>query len=103
MPKLAKPLTDTQVRNAKRKDKVFTMADGGGMYLEIAPTGSKIWRMSYRQENGKNTRLTFGAYPKVTLEEARELRAQARKLLSQGIDPSEHKKSQKVGLIEFGA
>ena len=78
MPKLAKPLTDTQVRNAKPKDKVFTMADGGGMYLGIAPTGSKIWRMSYRQENGKQTRLTFGSYPSVTLEEAREKRAHNR-------------------------
>lgn len=58
MPKLAAPLTDTQIKNAKPKDKPYTLADGGGMYLEIMPIGSKIWRMSYRQENGKNTRLT---------------------------------------------
>ena len=57
MPKIAKPLTDTQVRNSRPKDKIHTLADGGGIYLEIAPTGSKIWRMSYRQENGKQTRL----------------------------------------------
>lgn len=103
MPKLAKPLTDTQVRNAKSKDKVFTMADGGGMYLEISPTGSKIWRMSYRQANGKQNRLTFGAYPSVTLEEAREKRAAARKLISQEIDPAEHKKTQKALKVSVSA
>lgn len=45
MPKLATPLTDIQVRNAKPKEKPYTLADGGGMYLEVMPTGSKIWRM----------------------------------------------------------
>jgi hypothetical protein len=64
MPKLAVPLTDIQVKSAKPKDKIYTLSDGGGMYLEISPAGSKIWRMSYRQPNGKNTRITFGAYRK---------------------------------------
>lgn len=54
MPKLATPLTDIQVKRAKPLDKTYTLADGGGMYLEVAPSGSKIWRMSYRQPNGKN-------------------------------------------------
>jgi hypothetical protein len=54
MPKLATPLIDIQVKNAKPKDKIYTLADGGGMYLEIAPSGSKIWRMSYRQPNGSH-------------------------------------------------
>jgi hypothetical protein len=50
MPKLAKPLTDLLIKNAKPKgDKPYTLADGGGMYLEVTATGSKIWRMSYRQ------------------------------------------------------
>lgn len=56
MPKLATPLTDIQVKSAKPKDKTYTLADGKGMYLEVTPA----WRMSYRQPNGKNTRLTFG-------------------------------------------
>lgn len=72
MPKLATPLTDIQVRTAKPKDKPYTLADGGGMYLEVMPSGSKIWRMSYRQENGKNNRLTFGAYPEVSLLDAKK-------------------------------
>ena len=53
MPKLAKPLTVTQVRTVKPiEGKAHTLADGMGMYLEITAVGTKIWRMSYRQENG---------------------------------------------------
>lgn len=100
MPKLAIPLTDTKIRNAKPKEKTYTLADGGGMYLEIAPTGSKIWRMSYKQTNGKTNRLSFGAYPLVTLLEAREQRSAARKQIVDGIDPSENKKAEKVAKIQ---
>ncbi|MFZ6744981.1 tyrosine-type recombinase/integrase [Undibacterium sp. JH2W] len=100
MPKLAIPLTDTKIRNAKPKEKTYTLADGGGMYLEIAPTGSKIWRMSYKQTSGKTNRLSFGAYPLVSLLEAREKRSAARKQIIDGIDPSESKKAEKVAKIQ---
>lgn len=96
MPKLATPLTDIQVKNAKPKDKPYTLADGGGMYLEIAPTGSKIWRMAYRQPNGKNTRLTFGAYPEVTLLDARQKRMDARKQKAAGTDPAQARRVSKI-------
>jgi integrase len=95
MPKLAIPLTDIQVRSAKPRDKSFTLADGGGMYLEVAPTGSKIWRMSYRQPNGKNTRLTFGAYPDVSLMDARQKCMDARKQRAAGIDPAQAERIKK--------
>jgi integrase len=95
MPKLATPLTDTAVRNAKPKDKTYTLGDGDGMYLEITPNGSKFWRMAYRQENGKPNRLTFGKYPEVTLAEARNKRLAARKLLDQGTDPARAKREEK--------
>lgn len=96
MPKLAKQLTDTQVRTAKPKpDKTYTLPDGGSMYLEVAPSGSKIWRMSYRQANGKQTRLTFGAYPETSLLEARAKRAVARKHLADGFDPAQLKRDSK--------
>lgn len=88
MPKLATPLTDIQIKNAKPKDKPYTLADGDGMYLEVMPTGSKIWRMAYRQANGKNNRLTFGAYPEVSLLDARAKRMDARKLKAAGTDPA---------------
>ncbi|MES2324875.1 MAG: integrase arm-type DNA-binding domain-containing protein [Pseudomonadota bacterium] len=96
MPKLATPLTDIQVRNAKPKDKPYTLADGGGMYLEVAPTGSKIWRMAYRQPNGKNTRMTFGAYPEVTLLDARQKRMDAKKQKAAGTDPAQAKRIDKI-------
>jgi len=95
MPKLARPITETQIRNAKPKEKTYTISDGGSMYLEIAPTGSKIWRMSYRQQNGKTNRLTFGPHPSVSIKEAREKRDQVQKLLVDGIDPSIQKKKEK--------
>jgi len=88
MPKLATPLTDIQIKNAKPKDKPYTLADGGGMYLEVMPTGSKIWRMAYRQANGKNNRLTFGPYPEVSLLDARAKRMDARKVKASGLDPA---------------
>lgn len=96
MPKLATPLTDIQVRNAKPKASTYTLADGGGMYLEVSPGGSKIWRMAYRQPNGKNTRLTFGAYPEVSLLDARQQRMDARKQRAAGTDPAQAKRLDKL-------
>ncbi|MFZ6691843.1 tyrosine-type recombinase/integrase [Undibacterium sp. SXout20W] len=91
MPKLATPLTDIQCRTAKPKEKIYTIADGQGMYLEIFPSGAKKWRMAYRQANGKTNRLTFGSYPEVTLLDARAKRLEARKLLIIGTDPAIHR------------
>lgn len=67
MPKRVVQLTDLAVRSAKRAEKAYKLSDGGGMYLEVMPTGSKFWRLKYRQSNGKENRLTFGVYPEVTL------------------------------------
>ncbi|MFZ6847305.1 tyrosine-type recombinase/integrase [Undibacterium sp. RuRC25W] len=95
MPKLATPLTDIQVRNAKPKDKSYSLADGNNLSLEIMPNGKKRWRMAYRQANGKNNRLTFGEYPIVSLAEAREKCLAARKLLSEGTDPAKDRDDKK--------
>lgn len=95
MPKLATPLTDAKVKTAKPKEKTYTLGDGDGMYLEITPNGSKVWRLQYRQANGKSNRLTFGPYPEVSLLEARTKRLEARKLLVAGIDPAEHRRNEK--------
>jgi len=89
MPKLAQPLSDVQVRNAKPQEKVYTLADGEGMYLEVTPLGTKIWRMSYRQPNGKRTRLTFGTYPEVSLQQARQRRFEAQRQRAEGVDPAQ--------------
>lgn len=100
MPKFAIPLTATQIRNSKPKDKIYYLSDGGGLIIEISPTGSKIWRMRYRQANGKGNRLSFGEYPQLSLREAREKCTIARKLIADGIDPSENKKADKLAKIE---
>ena len=86
------PLTDTAVRNAKPTDKIRRLFDGGGLYLELTPTGSRLWRMKYRYD-GKEKRLSFGSYPTIALAEARQRREEAKKLLANGVDPGEHKKA----------
>ena len=87
-------LNDVAVRKAKPEAKSYKMADGGGMYLEVMPNGSKYWRAKYRF-SGKEKRLAFGVYPAVTLSMARERLAEAKKLLAQGIDPGETRKATK--------
>jgi integrase len=99
MPKICTPLTDTAIRNAKPREKTYTLGDGEGMYLEVMPNGTKFWRMAYRQPNGRKNRLTFGKYPVVTLAEARNRRLAARRLLDQGIDPGRAKREEKEARI----
>ncbi|RYD50770.1 MAG: DUF4102 domain-containing protein [Sphingobacteriales bacterium] len=88
-------LTELACKNAKPKEKPYPLADGGGMYLEVATNGSKYWRMKYRYA-GSQKKLAFGVYPQVTLAEAREKRMAAKKLLAAGTDPSMHKQEQKI-------
>jgi len=87
MPKLAKPLSDMQVKRAKPGTKIVKLFDGHGLYLEIQPSGAKFWRFRYRQANGKETTITFGPYPEVSLADARDKRTDARRLLLDGSDP----------------
>lgn len=81
-------LTDAACKNAKPKDKSYRLADEKGLYLEVMPNGSKYLRMKYRFD-GKEKRLAFGVYPEVGLKDARDKRDAGRKLLADGIDPSE--------------
>lgn len=80
------PLSDTTIRTAKPKDKLYRLTDANGLCLEVTPTGSKLWRYRYRF-NGKAKMLALGAYPTVTLLKARQLRDGARQLLIEGIAP----------------
>ncbi|WP_374358154.1 tyrosine-type recombinase/integrase [Pseudoduganella danionis] len=102
MPKLAVPLTDIQPRTAKPKDKPYKLSDGGGLYLLINTDGAKYWRMDYRYGDVRRT-LAFGKYPEVTLAQARDKRLAARKLLDQGIDPSQDKKERQREQTEANA
>ena len=90
------PLTDTFLKTVKytRTDnKPQREYDTDGLYLEITPKGVKKWQMKYKRPvTGKENRLSFGIYADVSLKDARKKRDAARKLLTQGIDPSEAKK-----------
>lgn len=88
-------LTARQVETAKPKEKPYKLSDGGGLYLEITPNGSRYWRMKYRI-NGKENRLSFGVYPTVSLAVARDKREKAKKILADGGDPGEVKKAEKL-------
>ncbi|OGS93311.1 MAG: integrase [Gallionellales bacterium GWA2_59_43] len=87
-------LTNTAVLKAKPEAKPYKMADGGGMYLEVMPNGSKYWRLKYRIA-GKEKRLALGVYPDTSLANARGRRDDARKLLANGSDPGAVKQAQK--------
>jgi integrase len=88
-------LTDAWLRAAKPAHKVFRKADGGGLCIEIAVSGSKLWRLFYRY-GGKQKILTLGSYPLIGLAKAREERDEAKKLLLKGVDPMEARKAKTV-------
>ena len=88
------PLSDTTIRTAKPRDKLYRLTDANGLCLEVTTTGSKLWRYRYRF-NGGAKMLALGAYPSVTLLKARQLRDGARQLLIEGTDPGEQKKTAK--------
>jgi integrase len=86
-------LTDTKIRQHKAPGK---LSDSGGLYLHVMPTGSKLWRQAYRFA-GKQKLLSHGAYPEVTLQEARTKREAAKDQLRSGIDPATQKRTQPAG------
>ncbi len=92
-------LTDVAIRKAKPADKPSRMFDGGGLYLEIAPSGGKLWRLKYRY-GGKEKRLAIGTYPEISLIDARNRRETARKLLANGVDPADAKKAHKAARLD---
>ncbi|MEL6693190.1 MAG: Arm DNA-binding domain-containing protein, partial [Pseudomonadota bacterium] len=79
-------LTDMKIRALRPETKTKKYSDGGGLHLKVDPTGSPLWRCSYRF-NGKQKTLAFGRYPEVSLAQARKKRDDAKRLLAKGIDP----------------
>lgn len=80
-------LTAVAIRNAKPRDKDYKLGDSGGLYLFVSKSGHRSWRLKYRY-GGKEKRLIFGAFPEVSLAEARERRDDARRSLREGKDPA---------------
>lgn len=87
MAKQIKTLTDELIDSVLPGIKPIKLFDGGGLFLLINPAGSKLWRFKFRFE-GKENSLSFGSYPKVSLDSARVMRSDAQKLLKDGLDPS---------------
>ncbi len=92
MPRITKPLTATEVKNAKPREKEYCLSDGQGLQLRILPSGSKQWQLNYyRPTNGKRANYNLGRYPDVNLAQARKSSLLAKELIAQGIDPQEQK------------
>lgn len=95
MPRIATPLTDSKVKNAKPRTKSYKLFDGQGLFIEVKPTGSKLWRLKYRFE-GKEKSLTLGSYPVVSLSMARQRSFEQKQELSNGRNPSATRKALKM-------
>ena len=89
------PLTDTAIRAAKPSEKQQKLFDGSGLYLLLFPSGSKVWRFKYHFQ-GREKLISLGAYPAVTLKDARDKAADARKVLGSGKDPSVERRQSKL-------
>lgn len=93
------PLTALEISKAKPLEKPYKLADGGGMYLEVMPNGSKYWRLKFRYA-GKEKRLALGVFPKMSLVDARAERDKAKAVLKSGVDPSHQRKVEKITKIQ---
>lgn len=91
------PLTDTQLRKLKPRERPYRLPDGRGLNIEVTPSGSRLWRYRYRYA-GKESLMSFGEYPAVSLAEARERRAAARKLIEAGKNPTHEKRIERRAL-----
>lgn len=88
-------LKDLQIRALKATDRIYKKADEGGLYIEVHPSGSKLWRVKYIHL-GKDKRLALGSYPEVGLAEARQKRDEVKQKLRDGIDPLLERKRAKL-------
>lgn len=92
-------LTDPKIKQAKPKEKDYKLSDSKGLYLLVAKTGAKYWRLKYRFLK-KEKVLALGVYPTVTLKQARKACENAKEQLDQGIDPAQARKAKKAELTE---
>lgn len=96
------PLTDIQCRTAKPKDKPYKMFDGGGLYLQVEISGSKLWRLKYIYQ-GRPGLMSFGAYPLLSITEARSKRAEAKANIKAGIDPAQDRRRVKREAMQLNS
>ncbi len=97
MPRNTTALTDTQIKKATKRDKDYVLSDGKGLQLRVKKNGSKVWHFTYyRPSDKKRTLISLGNYPATSLADARRQREQARKLVTQGIDPKQHRDDERA-------
>ncbi|MGY1458178.1 tyrosine-type recombinase/integrase [Luteimonas sp. A534] len=97
-------LTLSAIKTAKPQPKPYRLPDFGGLFLLVQPSGSKIWRWRYQRPGSKKENmLSFGPYPTVSLQDAREAREDASRLLIRGIDPGLKKKVEKMATAQKAA
>lgn len=95
-------LTDIAIRKAKPGAKPIKLTDGAGMFLLVTPAGGKLWRLKYRID-GREKLLSIGAYPELSLADARKRRDEARAMIASGKDPSREKQRKKTRARELAA
>ncbi|HEY0595963.1 Arm DNA-binding domain-containing protein, partial [Sphingopyxis sp.] len=88
----------TTVANAKSRDRDYKLTDGDGLFLLVRPNGSKLWRMNYKYL-GRYRTLSFGAWPEVSLADARGKREDARRQIAAGLDPSHERKLEQARAV----
>ncbi|MCG7363670.1 integrase arm-type DNA-binding domain-containing protein [Roseomonas sp. ACRSG] len=91
-------LTDRQIRAAAPREKLYRLGDGGGLHLQVMPTGSKLWIYRYEYD-GREKTLSIGQYPGVSLASARQQRDAARELVRHGRDPSTEKRLKRAARV----
>ena len=96
------PLTDVKIRQARPAGKPLKLADTAGLYLEVKPTGSKLWRYRYRID-GRENLFAIGEYPQVSLADARKARDDARELIRQGRHPAHARQTERTRQINANA
>lgn len=89
------PLSDVQIRSLKPRDRVYKVSDAHSLYIEVHPTGARLWRFKYTM-HGKQKRIALGAYPNVGLAEARRKRDEAKLKIHEGTDPLAERKRHKL-------
>lgn len=85
-------LSDSAIRALKPKDKAYKVTDEKGLYMLVTPAGGRLWKLKYRTDAGAEKKLSLGAYPEISLKEAREKRDEARSHLANGTDPADKKR-----------
>ncbi|MBW5819160.1 integrase domain-containing protein [Yersinia enterocolitica] len=95
MARITRPLSHNEILKAKPQDKDFTLHDGNGLFLLVKTSGKKLWRLRYqRPASDKRTNVSLGAYPALSLADARQIRDDKLALLARGIDPQEKEEQQ---------